>query len=212
MRYPIDNNLYLYPIKQRNLMKEQLKMTETVILIDAAFLNFMTSSVKNNFELMLKRDLQEVDLSHLITYIALDAHIPKGKGETQVFLIYDDDSTCLFHTHPSNLVKELNNVAFTNDLGEFSFYTFQPEKMASRQDLFLESLKVIKESKEVTKLIVLSFNEEYGNEVNNILKTIGDKKVIQFRMNEPEQKVMYRWEMLAYPVMQALGIRGDELD
>lgn len=31
-------------------------------------------------------------------------------------------------------------------------------------------------------------------------------------MNEPEATVDYRWEMLAYPIMQALGIRGDELD
>jgi hypothetical protein len=30
-------------------------------------------------------------------------------------------------------------------------------------------------------------------------------------MNEPDGDINYRWEMLAYPVMQALGIRGDEL-
>ena len=30
-------------------------------------------------------------------------------------------------------------------------------------------------------------------------------------MNEPETPVAYQWDMLAFPVMQALGIRADEL-
>jgi hypothetical protein len=63
----------------------------------------------------------------------------------------------------------------------------------------------------VKRIIVLSFNEEYGDKVSDILKDIKEREVIQFRMNEPEDEINYRWEMLAYPVMQALGIRGDEL-
>lgn len=30
-------------------------------------------------------------------------------------------------------------------------------------------------------------------------------------MNEPEVQVEYKWDMLAFPVMQALGIRAEEL-
>ncbi|WP_321436549.1 DUF6621 family protein [uncultured Bacteroides sp.] len=192
-------------------MEEEIKMAETVMLIDAAFLNFVTEDVKKNFERMLNRELQDMDLSHLFTYIALDAGISEGKNEMQIFFIYDDDSASLAHAQPSDMVKELNNVAFSNEFGEFCFNTFQPEKMASREELFLESLKVIADSKEVKKLIVLSFNEEYGDKVNDILKDVEKKDLIQFRMNEPEQDIKYRWEMLAYPVMQSLGIRGDEL-
>jgi len=192
-------------------MEEEIKMAETVMLIDAAFLNFVTEDVKMNFERMLNRELQDMDLSHLFTYIALDAGISEGKNEMQIFFIYDDDSASLVHAQPSDMVKELNNVAFSNEFGEFCFNTFQPEKMASREELFLESLKVIADSKEVKKLIVLSFNEEYGDKVNDILKDVEKKDLIQFRMNEPEQDIKYRWEMLAYPVMQSLGIRGDEL-
>lgn len=192
-------------------MEEEIKMAETVMLIDAAFLNFVTEDVKMNFERMLNRELQDMDLSHLFTYIALDAGISEGKNEMQIFFIYDDDSASLVHAQPSDMVKELNNVAFSNEFGEFCFNTFQPEKMVSREELFLESLKVISDAKEVKKLIVLSFNEEYGDKVNDILKDVEKKDLIQFRMNEPEQDVNYRWEILAYPVMQSLGIRGDEL-
>ena len=62
------------------------------------------------------------------------------------------------------------------------------------------------------QLILVSFNEEYGDKVMNRLKKIKNKKTIQFRMNEPEELPEgHQWEMLAYPLMQALGIRGEEL-
>jgi hypothetical protein len=192
-------------------MEEEIKMAETVMLIDASFLNFVTEDIKKNFERMLNRELQEMDLSHLFTYLALDAGIVEGKNEIQIFFIYDKNSTQLVHAQPSDLEKELNSVAFSNEFGEFCFNTFQPEDMASREDLFLESMKVVADAKGVKRIIVLSYNEEYGDKVNDILKDVKEREIIQFRMNEPEDDINYRWEMLAYPVMQALGIRGDEL-
>jgi hypothetical protein len=192
-------------------MEEDIKMAETVMLVDASFLNFVTEDIKSNFERMLNRELQDVDLSHLFTYIALDAGISEGKNEMQIFFIYDTDSSRLVHTQPSDLTSELNNVAFSNEFGEFCFNTFQPDNMASREELYLESLKVLVDTEEVKRVIVLSFNEEYGEKVHKILKKVEEKELIQFRMNEPESEINYRWEMLAYPLMQALGIRGDEL-
>lgn len=193
-------------------MEENIKMAETVMLIDAAFLNLVTKDLKKNFEGMLGRELQDMDLSHLITYIALDAGMGEGKNDIQVLFIYDEYCGSLAHAYPTKLKEELHDMAFNSEFGEFSFFCFEQEKMATREELYLESLKVIQDSKEVKRMIVLSFNEEYGNQVDAILKKVKDKEIIQFRMNEPEATVDYRWEMLAYPVMQALGIRGDELD
>lgn len=192
-------------------MEEKIKMAETVMLIDAAFLNLVTEDLKKNFERMLSRELQEIDLSHLFTYLALDAGISEGKNEIQIFFIYDDESARLVHAQPSDLAKELNGVAFSNEFGEFSFNTFQPEGMATREELFLESLKVVKDAEGTKRIVVLSFNEEYGNKVFSVLQEVKEKEVIQFRMDEPETEADFRWEILAYPVMQSLGIRGDEL-
>jgi hypothetical protein len=192
-------------------MEEKMKMSETVMLIDASFLNFVIADVKKNFERMLKRELQLIDVSRLITYLSLDADVSEGKNDVQVLFIYDDESAKLEHCQPASLAGELNNVAFSNELGEFSFYSFQPEKIATLQELYLESLKLIAESKEVKKLIILSFNEEYETKVVSALKGVEEMEIIQFRMNEPDKDLAFRWEMLAYPLMQALGIRGDEL-
>ena len=58
--------------------KPQIKLSETVVLIDAAFLNFVITDMKGYFEDTLQRSLQEIDLSILTTYLTLDAGITEG--------------------------------------------------------------------------------------------------------------------------------------
>ena len=192
-------------------MEKETKFTDTVILIDALFMDFVIDDLKKNFERMLNRELHDVELDKLITYISLDADVREGSDEIQVLFIYGENVKQLRHCHPSDLEKELNNTAFRNPLGEFSFFSFQPEGMATIEELYLESLKIVADAKEIDKLIVISFNEEYGEKVNDILNKVDGKEIIQFRMNEPEYRTSYRWEMLAYPIMQALGLKGEEL-
>lgn len=45
--------------------KPQIKLSETVVLIDAAFLNFVITDMKGYFEETLRRSLQDIDLSML---------------------------------------------------------------------------------------------------------------------------------------------------
>ena len=180
--------------------KPQIKLSETVVLIDAAFLNFVITDMKGYFEDTLQRSLQEIDLSILTTYLTLDAGITEGKNEVQFLFVYDKESGRLVHCRPSDLEKELNGVAFQSPYG-----------MVTREDLFLDLLSIVADSADVKRMIVISFNEEYGKKVADALNEIKDKEVIQFRMNEPDAPVKYKWEMLAFPVMQALGIKADEL-
>ena len=191
--------------------KPQIKLSETVVLIDAAFLNFVITDIKNYFEKTLQRSLQEIDLSMLTTYLTLDAGITEGKNEVQFLFVYDKDSSHLVHCHPSDLEKELNGVAFQSPYGEYSFASVPSEGMVSREELFLDLLAIVSDSADVKRMIVVSFNEEYGKKVTDALHEVKGKEIIQFRMNEPEASVEYKWDMLAFPVMQALGIRADEL-
>ena len=191
--------------------KPQIKLSETVVLIDAAFLNFVITDMKGYFEETLRRSLQDIDLSMLTTYLTLDAGITEGKNEIQFLFVYDKESDQLVHCHPSDLVKELNGVAFQSPYGEYSFASVPSEGMVSREDLFLNLLSIVADSADVKRMIVVSFNEEYGKKVSDALHEVKGKEIIQFRMNEPEVQVEYKWDMLAFPVMQALGIRAEEL-
>lgn len=192
-------------------MSDKIKLSDTVMLIDAAFLDFVVTDVKKYFTSVLKRELQEVDLSQLITYLALDAAVAEGENDIQVLLAYDVYLTRFANCYPSDLKTELNGVAFKNELGEFSFASVSSEEMVSREELYLDLLSIVTDAADVKKLILISSNEEYGDRVTEALQEVKDKEIIQFRMNEPEGFVDYRWELLAYPVMQALGIRGEEL-
>ena len=191
--------------------KPQIKLSETVVLIDAAFLNFVITDMKRYFEETLQRSLQEIDLSMLTTYLTLDAGIAEGKNEVQFLFVYDKESGNLVHCQPSDLEKELNGVAFQSPYGEYSFASVPSEGMVSREELFLDLLSIVADSADVKKMILVSFNEEYGKKVTDALNEVQGKEIVQFRMNEPDTPVAYKWDMLAFPVMQALGIRADEL-
>ena len=191
--------------------KPQIKLSETVVLIDAAFLNFVITDMKGYFEETLQRSLQEIDLSMLTTYLTLDAGITEGKNEVQFLFAYDKDSSHLAHCHPSDREKELTGVACQSPYGEYSFASVPSEGMVSREELFLDLVAIVSDSADVKRMIVVSFNEEYGKKVTDALHEVKGKEIIQFRMNEPEASVEYKWDMLAFPVMQALGIRADEL-
>ena len=191
--------------------KPQIKLSETVVLIDVAFLNFVITDIKGYFEKTLHRSLQEIDLSKLTTYMTLDAGITEGKNEVQFLFVYDKESSRLQYCQPSDLQEELNGVAFQSPYGEYSFASVPSEGMVSREDLFLDLLSIVSDSADVKRIIVISFNEEYGKKVTDALREVKDKDIIQFRMNEPEFPVDYKWDILAFPVMQALGIKAEEL-
>lgn len=193
------------------MANEKIKLSQNVMLIDASFLNFVVMDLKKYFERLLKRSLQEIDLTELSSYLALDAGIAEGENEIQMLMVYDKESAVLQHCHPSDLKGELDGVAFKNQVGEFVFAGVPCEEMVSRADLYVDLLGIVADCSDVKRLIVVSFNEEYGQEVTAALSKVEGKEIIQFRMNEPEEMLAYRWEMLAFPVMQSLGIRGDEL-
>lgn len=189
----------------------KIKLSETVVIIDAAFLNFVITDLKAYFEKTLNRTLQEIDLSMWVTYLMLDAGITEGSNDMQFLFVYDDSSTQLAHCKPNDLRTELNGVAFKNGYGEYTFVGVPCEELVSREDLFLDLLAITADSADVKRMVVISFNEEYGDKVTKQLSKIERKSVLQFRMNEPEVPVSYTWDMLAFSVMQALGIRSEEL-
>lgn len=192
-------------------MNDKIKLSETVMLIDVAFLNFVVTDLKKYFEHILSRQLEKIDTSMLATFLALDAGIKEGENEVQFLFVYDNDSSKLAFCKLSDLKVQLNGVAFSSQFGEFIFAGVPCEDMVSREDLFLDLLGLVLDSADVKKLVVISSNEEYGDKVTDVLNKAKEKEIIQFRMEEPEEKVGYRWEMLAFPLMQALGIKGDEL-
>ena len=198
----------------------KIKLSETVMVLDVAYLNFVISDLKKYFEPLLKRSLQPIDLALFTMYLAMDAGITEGENDVQILLVYDEQSYKLQHCVPSDLKGELDGVAFKSPFGEFSFLAVPSEGFVSRGELYLDLLQIVLTSEEVKRLIIAPFNEEYGEEVEKTLKEFmgkavtnqnSAKEIVHFRMEEPSSPVEYRWEMLGYPLMSALGIKSEEL-
>lgn len=193
-------------------MNEKIKLSETVMLIDAAFLDFVVTDMRNYFTAALKRELPPADIALLTTCLALDASVDGSQNDIQVLLAYDGQSSKLANCVPADLQTELNGVAFNNGVGEFTFASVSSEKLVSREELFLDLMQIIADSADVKRMIVVAHHEEYGDRVTEMLdKIVGKKEIVQFRMDEPETPLECRWEMLAFPVLQALGVKGEEL-
>lgn len=193
-------------------MEEKKQPADSAILIDACFLEMLTSDFKKNFERILGRELNVVDLSELLTYIALDGGITPGDNEIDVLFIYNSEQPAFSTCVPAKLDTELNNVAFKNSIGEFTCRTFPNERIVSTDDMFVDSLQIIADAKEVKRLIVVGFNEQYGDKIEEVLDKTEGKIIVQFRMDQPQEKKRYATEIIAYPVMKALGIKGEELN
>ena len=99
----------------------QIKLSETVMVIDVAYLNFVINDLRKYFEPLLGRSLQTVDLALFTMYLAMDAGLKGSDNDVQVLLVYDKQSGKLEHCLPSDLKNELDGVAFKASLGEFSF-------------------------------------------------------------------------------------------
>ena len=80
-RYAIES--YLCIKKQ---MTKDFTPAPNAIIVDAAFLNFITSDFKTNFERILNRELSTIDLSSLFTYIALDWGVTPGENQIDVYV------------------------------------------------------------------------------------------------------------------------------
>lgn len=67
-------------------MTKDFTPAPNAIIVDAAFLNFITSDFKTNFERILNRELSTIDLSSLFTYIALDWGVTPAKTKLTFML------------------------------------------------------------------------------------------------------------------------------
>ena len=194
------------------IINNELKFAEKVILIDASYINKVTGDLSQHFGRMIGRELPKADLPIFLECVAMDAAIQPGENVLQVLLVYDKEHAKMDAFNPGDLKKELNDVAFKSQLGEFQLNTFEPSDMADREAFFLEAVKLVADAKEVKHLVVVPSEMEYGDKLPEILEKVDGKESIHvLGMNPLAPSKAFRWEMMGYAVLQALGIRSDEI-
>ncbi|MGN1376259.1 MAG: DUF6621 family protein [Prevotella sp.] len=185
--------------------------SENVIIADADYIDKVAFDLIVNFERMIGRRIHEADMAKWIDCIALDGGLREGKTQTQVILIHDKKRIRLDNFVPSELKTDLNGKAFSDNLGEFVISALPVEDMVSRENFFVDILRLATMQTEVKRIMVVPDAESYYNEVVHGLRNVDDDKRITVFAMQPMPGGNFRQEILGYSLMSALGIAADEI-
>ena len=193
------------------------KWSRNIILVDGDYVDNVAFNLIVNFERMIGRRIQKADTARWIDCIALDGRMREGRdsdGETQVIFIHSKEKTALDNFNPGSYETDLNAKAFKDTLGEFIISSYPVEEVVKHDDFFLDVLKTVVNHKDVHRMMAVP-NAEHAplwEEIRHALRDIDDeeKRITIFAM-QPLSGGNFKQEILGYSLMNALGIKGDEI-
>lgn len=187
--------------------------SENVIIVDADYVDRVAFDLIVNFERMIGRRIPKADLAKWIDCVALDGGLRKGEHDTQVVLIHDKKQAALDNFMPANYDDELNGKAFKDHLGEFTVSSFPVEDITTASDFFLDTVAMVCAQKEVKRVMIVpdAENRALYADLRHTLQRVDDEKRITVFAMQPMEGGNFRQEILGYSLMNALGIRAEEL-
>lgn len=185
-------------------------MSENIILIDAEYVDNVAFNLTVNFERMLDRRIPKADLANWLDYIALDGGLePMEEQSIQVVFIHDSKNTGLDNFSPSDYKKEINGMAFKDNIGEFAMEAYPVEQgLTNKEDFFRDILDIAINSEKVKNIMVIPDSETYGKSVCDMIKK--SKKTSTVFSMEPLMGGGFNQQILGYSLTCALGVRSDE--
>ena len=187
--------------------------SENVVIVDADYVDRVAFDLIVNFERMIGRRIPKADLAKWIDCVALDGGLREGEHDTQVVLIHDKKQAALDNFVPASYDDELNGKAFKDHLGEFTVSSFPVEDITTATDFFLDTVAMVCAQKEVKRVMIIpdAENRALYADLRHTLQRVDDEKRITVFAMQPMEGGNFRQEILGYSLMNALGIRADEL-
>lgn len=187
--------------------------SENVIIVDADYVDRVAFDLIVNFERMIGRRIPKADLAKWIDCVALDGGLREGEHDTQVVLIHDKKQAALDNFMPAHYDDELNGKAFKDHLGEFTVSSFPVEDITTASDFFLDTVAMVCAQKEVKRVMIVpdAENRALYADLRHTLQRVDDEKRITVFAMQPMEGGNFRQEILGYSLMNALGIRAEEL-
>jgi hypothetical protein len=195
----------------------KVKLSENIILADADYIDYVAFQLSVQFERMIGRRIPKADLSQWAVDIALDGGLrADGKShETQVVLVHEKQNPKLDNFTPSLYDTELSGQAFKDDkLGEFLINAYAVGDVVSKDDYLLDTVNMVLGHDEVKRLMIIPNGEQgsiYEELAGALREAPEDKHITLFAM-QPMPGGNFRQEILGYSLMNALGIKSDEIN
>lgn len=192
---------------------------ENVIVVDAEYVDSVAFDLIVNFERMIGRHIPPADLPRWIDCIALDGGMKIADGdegrkvETMVVMVTDGRTERLENFTPSHFATEINEKAFADNLGEFTFSVVSHEDLTTKAEMIADIAAMATTQKELRRLMIVPNADDAAtlDLLRRTLRSVDDDKRITIFAMQPIAGGNFRQEILGYSLMNALGIRADEI-
>ena len=185
---------------------------ENVIIADANYIDNVAFDLIVNFERIIGRRINKADTALWLDCVALDGGLRPGNNATvSVVLIYDKDKPKLDNFAPGDLVHDLHSHAFKSNIGEFTITAVPVEKIVSKEELLEDVLLTAVNHGDVKRVMMIADDESMLGNIKRALRDTPEGKIVTVFTMQPSTVGPFRQEILGYSLMQALGIKGDEI-
>lgn len=194
-------------------INSEAQWSENIIIADADYVDSVTFDLIVNFERMIGRRIPAADLARWIDCVALDGGIREGEQQTQVVLIHRKDRKGMENFMPSDYESDLNGKAFKDHLGEFMLSSLPIEEIVDETDFLMEIVQAACEQPNVKRVMIIPNFEKDGlyDLMRHVLQQVDDDKRITVFAMQPLSGGNFRQEILGYSLMNALGIKSEEI-
>lgn len=194
-------------------INSEAQWSENIIIADADYVDSVTFDLIVNFERMIGRRIPAADLARWIDCVALDGGIREGEHQTQVVLIHRKDRKGMENFMPSDYESDLNGKAFKDHLGEFMLSSLPIEEIIDETDFLMEIVQAACEQPNVKRVMIVPNFEKDGlyDRMRHVLQQVDDDKRITVFAMQPLSGGNFRQEILGYSLMNALGIKSEEI-
>jgi hypothetical protein len=188
--------------------------SENVIIVDADYVDSVAFNLIVNFERMIGRRIPQADMARWVDCVALDGGVREGDNEVQVVLIHGKNRKKMDNFAPSDFETELNGKAFKDSLGEFTLSSFPIEDIVSADDFLTNIIDTLTAQPAVKRIMIIpnADNSATYDKLTQALRYAPDEKRITVFAMQPMPGGNFRQEILGYSLMNALGIKSEELD
>lgn len=194
---------------------DTIKWSENVIIADADYIDRVAFDLTVNFERMIGRRIPKADMAQWCVCAALDGGLRPGGHETQVVLVHDKANDHMENFTPAVYETELSGQAFNDDrLGEFALSSIPAGEVASKDEIIIDLVSTLLSHNEVRRIMIVPNATEgdlYGTLRSTLHNVDDEEKRVTILAMQPMAGGNFRQEILGYSIMQALGIKGDEL-
>lgn len=194
-------------------INSEAQWSENIIIADADYVDSVTFDLIVNFERMIGRRIPAADLARWLDCVALDGGIREGENQTQVVLIHRKDRKGMENFMPSDYESDLNGKAFKDHLGEFMLSSLPIEEIVDETDFLMEIVQAACEQPNVKRVMIVPNFERDGlyDRMRHVLQQVDDDKRITVFAMQPLSGGNFRQEILGYSLMNALGIKSEEI-